>query len=87
MFLHTGELDLDKLGGLRKQMPWAFGFFLGGSFHNRGAWLQRLCEQSVDPEAILEALSSSWLTMLLWLEDLFVFQELPTAAYITKTGG
>ena len=28
VYLHTGELDLDRLGGLRKQMPIALGFFL-----------------------------------------------------------
>jgi formate hydrogenlyase subunit 3/multisubunit Na+/H+ antiporter MnhD subunit len=85
VFLHTGELDLDKLGGLRKQMPWAFGFFLVAAASITGVpGFNGYVSKVLIHEAILEAYHLHGWPMLLWLERIFVFTGGLTAAYITK---
>lgn len=85
VFLHTGELDLDKLGGLRKQMPVALGFFLVAAASITGIpGLNGYASKIVIHEAILEAYHFLGWPSLLFLERVFVVTGGLTAAYISK---
>lgn len=85
LFLHTGELDLDKLGGLKKQMPWAFAFFLVAAASITGVpGFNGYVSKVLIHEAILEAHHLVGWPSLLWLERVFVVTGGLTAAYITK---
>lgn len=85
VFLHTGELDLDELGGLRKQMPVAMGFFLIAAASITGIpGLNGYASKIVIHEAILEAYHLLGWPSLLWLERIFVVTGGLTAAYISK---
>ena len=85
VFLHTGELDLDKLGGLRKQMPVALGFFLIAAASITGIpGFNGYASKIVIHEAILEAYHFLEWPSLLWLERVFVITGGLTAAYISK---
>lgn len=83
--LRTHELDFDKLGGLRRQMPWAFGFTLIASAAITGIpGLNGYVSKVLIHEAIVEAEHLMHWPSLLWLERLFVLGGGLTAAYITK---
>ena len=85
VFLHTGELDLDKLGGLRKQMPFAMGFFLIAAASITGIpGFNGYVSKILIHEAILEAYHLLEWPSLLWLERIFVVTGGLTAAYISK---
>lgn len=85
VFLHTGELDLDKLGGLRKQMPFALGFFLVAAASITGVpGFNGYASKIVIHEAILEAYHILGWPSLLFLERVFVVTGGLTAAYISK---
>lgn len=85
VFLHTGELNLDKLGGLRKQMPIALGFFLVAAASITGIpGLNGYTSKIIIHEAILEAYHLLEWPSLLWLERIFVVTGGLTAAYISK---
>lgn len=85
VFLHTGELDFDKLGGLGKRMPWAFGFFLVAAASITGIpGFNGYVSKVLIHEGILEAYHIKHWPSLLWLERIFVFTGGLTAAYITK---
>jgi len=85
VFLHTGELDLDKLGGLRKRMPMAMGFFLIAAASITGIpGFNGYASKIVIHEAILEAYHLLQWPSLLWLERVFVVTGGLTAAYISK---
>jgi len=83
--LHTGELNLNKLGGLRSKMPWAFGFFLVAAGAITGVpGFSGYVSKTLIHEAILEAYHLYGWPVLLWLERIFVITGGLTAAYITK---
>lgn len=83
--LHTGELDLNKLGGLRQKMPWTFAFFLVAAGAITGVpGLSGYVSKTLIHEAILEAYHIYDWPILLWLERIFVITGGLTAAYITK---
>lgn len=85
IFLHTGELDLDRLGGLRKQMPMALGFFLIAAASITGIpGFNGYASKIIIHEAILEAYHLLEWPSLLWLERVFVVTGGLTAAYISK---
>ncbi len=85
VYLHTGELDLDRLGGLRKQMPIALGFFLVAAASITGIpGFNGYVSKIVIHEAILEAYHLLHWPSLLWLERIFVITGGLTAAYISK---
>ncbi len=83
--LKTHALDFDKLGGLRRQMPWAFGFTLVAAAAITGIpGLNGYVSKILIHEAILEAEHLVNWPSLVWLERLFVVGGGLTAAYITK---
>ena len=85
VYLHTGELDLNKLGGLRRQMPIALGFFLVAAASITGIpGFNGYVSKIVIHEAILEAYHLLHWPSLLWLERIFVITGGLTAAYISK---
>lgn len=85
VFLHTGELDLNKLGGLRKQMPIAMGFFFIAAASITGIpGFNGYVSKIIIHEAILEAYHLLEWPSLLWLERIFVVTGGLTAAYISK---
>ena len=85
VFLHTGELGLDRLGGLKKQMPWSFAFFLVAAAGITGIpGFNGYVSKVLIHEAILEAYHLKGWPALLWLERIFVVTGGLTAAYITK---
>lgn len=85
IFLQTGELDLNRLGGLRKQMPVALGFFLVAAFSITGVpGLNGYVSKVMIHEAILHAYHVKGWISLLWLERTFVLTGGLTAAYISK---
>ena len=85
VFLQTGELDLNKLGGLRKSMPIAMGFFLIAAASITGIpGFNGYVSKIIIHEAILEAYHLLEWPSLLWLERIFVITGGLTAAYISK---
>lgn len=85
VFIQTHELDLDKLGGFRKKMPWAFGFMLIAAASITGVpGLNGYVSKVLIHEAILEAYHLEHWPSLLWLERIFVVTGGLTVAYITK---
>ena len=85
VFMQTGELNLNKLGGLRKQMPFAMGFFLIAAASITGIpGFNGYVSKIIIHEAILEAYHLLEWPSLLWLERIFVITGGLTAAYISK---
>lgn len=85
VYLQTGELDLDRLGGLRKQMPVAFLFFLVAAAGITGVpGFNGYVSKIMIHDAILHAFELKGWASLLWLERVFVFTGGLTAAYISK---
>ncbi len=85
VYLKTHELDLDKLSGLRKKMPFAFLFMLiaaGGITGIPG--LNGYVSKVLIHEAILEAYHIRELPAFLILEKLFILTGGLTVAYISK---
>lgn len=85
VYLQTHELDLTRLGGLRKQMPLAFGFFLVAAAGITGVpGFNGYVSKILIHEGILHAYALKGWTSLLWLERVFVFTGGLTAGYISK---
>lgn len=85
VYLQTKNLDLDKLGGLRRQMPAAFAFFLLAAGAITGIpGLNGFLSKVLIHEAILHAYELKGWGSLLWMERAFVLTGGLTAAYITK---
>lgn len=85
IILHTGELDLNRLGGLRKRMPWTFGFFLVAAAAITGVpGFNGYVSKTLIHEAIVEAYHLHGWSSLIWLERIFTVTGGLTAAYITK---
>ncbi len=85
VYLQTGELDLNKLGGLGRSMPKAFLFFLVAAAGITGVpGFNGYASKVLIHEAILHAYHIKGWDSLLWLERVFVFTGGLTAAYISK---
>lgn len=85
VYLQTGELDLNQLGGLRKQMPFTLLFFLIAAAGITGVpGFNGYVSKVLIHEGILEAFYAKGWPSLLWLERVFVFTGGLTAAYISK---
>lgn len=85
VYLQTGELDLNELGGLARLMPKAFLFFLIAAAGITGVpGFNGYASKVLIHEAILHAYHLRGWESLLWLERLFVFTGGLTAAYISK---
>lgn len=85
VYLQTGELDLNKLGGLGRRMPKAFLFFLIAAAGITGIpGFNGYASKVLIHEAILHAYHLKGWDSLLWLERTFVFTGGLTAAYISK---
>mgnify|MGYP001031226191 CR=1 FL=1 len=85
VYLQTRELNLDKLGGLKKQMPLTFAFFLIAAASITGVpGFNGYVSKVLIHEGILEAYHFKGWPALLWLERIFVFTGGLTAAYISK---
>ena len=85
VYLQTGELDLTKLGGLKRHMPVALGFFLVAAGGITGVpGFNGYVSKILIHEGILHAFELKGWSSLLWLERVFVFTGGLTAAYISK---
>ncbi len=85
VYLQTHELDINKLGGLRKAMPWAFVFTLVAAVGITGVpGFNGYVSKVLIHEAILEAYHIKHWPSLLWLERIFIITGGITVAYITK---
>lgn len=85
IYLQTGELDLKHLGGLRRQMPVALGFFLVAAAGITGVpGFNGYVSKLLIHDGILHAFELKGWISLLWLERVFVFTGGLTAAYISK---
>lgn len=85
VYLQTGDLDLEHLGGLRKYMPLTFGCFLVAAAGITGVpGFNGYVSKILIHDAILHAHELKGWASLLWLERAFVFTGGLTAAYISK---
>ncbi|HHY10088.1 MAG TPA: NADH dehydrogenase, partial [Firmicutes bacterium] len=85
VYLQTGELDLNELGGLQARMPRALGFFLAAAAGITGIpGFNGYVSKVLIHDGILQAYALKGWPVLFWLERVFVLTGGLTAAYITK---